>query len=188
MKKRISGIAHTLQSNLYSLVFCWRNAKGLFFANLFDILFGGLFDPVYLLVTAALFHELEIQGAFINALKVIGIMAAMLAVRIAWSQMYNTVLKPLLSERLQAKVQKQLFDKSVQMELERYDDPEFYDSFIMAMGNTGSFAMGAMSNLSAVIKFTFTIIAMVGVLSYVDVTAMLIIVASMLITSPVSFS
>lgn len=183
MKKRMAGIAHTLQSNLYSLVFCWRNAKGLFFANLFDILFGGLFDPVYLLVTAAPFHELEIQGAFIDALKVIGIMAAMLAVRIAWSQLYNTVLKPLLSEKLQAKVQKQLFDKSVQMELERYDDPEFYDSFIMAMGNTGSFAMGAMSNLSAVIKFTFTIIAMVGVLSYVDVTAMLIIVASTVLSA-----
>ena len=183
MKKRISGMIHTLQSNLYSLIFCWRNAKALFFANLFDIIFGGIFDPVYLLVTAALFHVLELNGDFINALKIIVLMALMLAVRIAWSQLYNTVLKPILCENLHAKVQKALFHKSSQMELVRYDDPEFYDSFILAMDNTDRFAMGAMNNLSTVIKFTFTILTMAGVLSYIDVAAMIIIATSTILSA-----
>lgn len=178
MKERVAGMAHALRNNLYSLVFCWKNAKALFFANLFDMIFGGLFEPVYLLVTAALFHVLETGGRFEEALKCIGIMAAMQASRIAWSQLFRTVLRPVLCEQLHAKVQRELFDKSVHMELERYDDPEFYDGFILAMDNADSFAMGAMENLSSVIKFMFTIITMAGVLSYVDVSALLIILAS----------
>ena len=66
-------------------------------------MFGGLFDPAYLLVTAALFRVLETSGAFVDALKLIGLMALMLAARIAWSQLYNTVLKPMLCENLHAR-------------------------------------------------------------------------------------
>lgn len=178
-----SGIARALHGNLYSLAFCWRNARALFAANLFDVILGGLFDPLYLLVTAALFGVLEAGGAFGDALKLIGLMAAMLAARIGWSQLYNTLLKPLLCERLHARVQKALFDKAAQMELERYDDPEFYDSFILAMDNADRFAVGAMSNLSAVVKFTLTIVAMAGVLSYVDATVMAIIAVSAILSA-----
>lgn len=183
MKTRIAGMAHALRSNLYSLAFCWQNARALFFANLFDIVFGGLFDPAYLLVTAALFRVLETSGAFVDVLKLIGLMALMLAARIAWSQLYNTVLKPMLCENLHARVQQALFDKSTQMGLERYDDPEFYDGFILAMDNADRFAIGALSNLSTIIKFTFTIIAMAGVLSYVDMTAMIIIFTSTVLSA-----
>ena len=51
------------------------------------------------------------------------------------------------------------------------------------MDNADRFAIGALSNLSTIIKFTFTIIAMAGVLSYVDMTAMIIIFTSTVLSA-----
>ena len=75
-------------------------------------------------------------------------------------------------------IQTELYQKARSLDQSCYDDPEFYHDFILAMQNADSYATAAWGNISTLIGHALSLAAIVSVLAYVDLTAMLITLAS----------
>lgn len=163
-----------IRDNIYSLRFMWQNSKSYLILALLNTFICGLIDPSAVILTSRLFAMLE-SGCTFNEVAVNALlMAAVDALNPCWYMLYNNVLAPKFQQKLHVKIQKQFFEKVRTIELERYDDPEFYNEFILAMQNADSYATTALGNLGSLIGHAFSLAAIVSVLAYVDLVAMLI--------------
>lgn len=163
-----------IQDNIYSLHFMWQNSKSYLILSLLNTLICGLVGPATVILTSRLFTMLESGCAFYDAAINVLLMAAVDALNPCWFMLYNNILSPKFQQILHVKIQKRFFEKVRTIELERYDDPEFYNEFILAMQYADSYATTALGNLSSLIGHAFSLAAIVSVLAYVDLVAMLI--------------
>lgn len=167
-----------LQNNIYSFKFMWENSRAYLFLQLVNTFVCGFYSPLTVILTSRLFTMLDEGCTFPEAANIILIMAGVYTFRFAWDQVYANCLAPVFNQSLHLKIQSQLFEKARKLELRRYDDPEFYNDFVIAMQFADSYAVTAIGNLSTVISYTFTFAATLSVILYVDATAMLVVLAS----------
>lgn len=182
MNKKSGGILRIIDNNLFSLKFMWNNARTYLFVQLLDSLWNGLITPVSIILTSMLFNRLDMGVTFASVMTIIGAMAAIKIIAIVWAQLYERYVIIKFRQELHYKVQKQIFEKVLLMELSCYDDPAFYNDFLLSMQYTDSFATGAMANLTNLLKIIFTLAAVTSVLVYVDLIAAIIIIASSLLS------
>ncbi len=166
------------QDQVYSLRFMWRHSKSYLFLSALNMLICSAVGPAEVVLTGRLFRMLEDGCGFYDAALIVILIAILGALRPCWSMFYDTLLIPKSQQRLHVKIQGQFFEKVRTIELARYDDPEFYHDFILAMQNADSYATAAWGNISTLIGHALSLAAIVSVLAYVDLTAMLITLAS----------
>lgn len=167
-----------LQNNIYSFKFMWENSRSYLLLQLVNTFVCGFYSPMTVILTSRLFTMLDAGCTFNEAANIIFMMAGLYTFRFAWDRVYDDCLTPVFNQSLHLKIQSQLFEKARKLEIRRYDDPEFYNDFVIAMQFADSYAVTAIGNLSTVISYTFTFAATVSVIMYVDVTAMLVVLAS----------
>lgn len=178
-----------LNDNLYSLRFMWKHARAYFVLSLVNTVFSGLIDPITVVLTGYLFTALDRGCSLMDAMTIVLLTAAVKAIGMLWGVLYGNVMITRLQQELHLIIQKQLFDKARKIELSRYDDPEMYNEFILAMQYADTYATTALGNVNAILINVFSISAIVGLLVYVDVSIMFIMlggaVASMIINSKI---
>ena len=167
-----------LQNNLFSLKYLWTHSKSYFFLMLTDVFVSGLCSPVHLILVSRLYSMLNGGTVFSEALAVICAMLACELFALGWSTVYQSYLAPPHQQRLKLKIQSEMFEKVRRMELSNYDDPAFYNDFILAMQFSDAYAMTAIGNISSVIRYVFTFAAIVGILAYVNVVVMFVVFGS----------
>lgn len=168
------------RDNVYSLCFMWRYSKSHLILALINTVICGAVGPAEVILTSRLLNMLESGCTFSAAVINVLLMAAAAAAKPMWSLFYNNILAPRYQQKLHLEIQKQFFEKVRTIELSRYDDPAFYNEFVLAMQNADSLATMALGNLSGLIGNVFSLAATVSVIAYVDVIAMVIMLASAL--------
>lgn len=184
-KKRIS-VRKILKNNAFSFKFLWRNSKSYFFAILITSLVGAVTSPLVLLLTNQLYAKLEAHSAFSDALVVMISILAVNLFSMAWNFFWGSFFQRSFSEKMRQTVQTGLFEKARTIELARYDDPKFYNDFILAMQYTDTYAAGALITFTNFIGNLFQFAATVTLLAYIDISVLAIILASAVLSSVIN--
>ena len=172
------SVRRILQNYIYSFKFMWKYSKSYLILSLFSSIIGGLFSPLQLILTSSLFNMLEKGCTFVEALTVIIVIIVSTCCYVLLMRLYNSVLVPRFSQSIHLKVQSEFFEKVRRMELSKYDDPNFYNEFVLTMQYADSYATAAMTALNNLLTYVFSIVTTLGIVIYVDFVAMLIMVAS----------
>ena len=172
------SVRRILQNYIYSFKFMWKYSKSYLILSLFSSIIGGLFSPFQLILTSSLFNMLEKGCTFVEALTVIIVIIVSTCCYVLLMRLYNSVLVPRFSQSIHLKVQSEFFEKVRRMELSKYDDPNFYNEFVLTMQYADSYATAAMTALNNLLTYVFSIVTTLGIVIYVDFVAMLIMVAS----------
>lgn len=172
-----------LRNNFFSLHFLWQYSKSYFCFSLLHIVTTGLESPVILLLTSRLYTMLDGDCSFREALY---ITIAILALKIfigAWNQAYITYISPIYKEKLHNRIQLEMFEKVRKIELNKYDDPAFYNDFILSMQFTDSYFMTAITNLSKMLSNILMIVSIFQILLQVDISTCMVILSSSCLSS-----
>lgn len=186
IKETASSWKRILENNLFSLKYLWIYSKPYFFLTLINVFVSGFHSPVHLLLVSSLYSMLDEGVVFSKALTVILIMLSWELLNSIWSAIYNNYLIPSHQQKLHLKIQSEMFEKVRRMELSKYDDPTFYNDFVLAMQFSDSYAMTAIGNISSIISYIFTFAAIIGILVYVDLTVMIFIFLSAVLSMVIS--
>ncbi|MBP5236988.1 MAG: ABC transporter ATP-binding protein [Clostridia bacterium] len=177
-RKDVASIGHILQNYKYSFKFMWKYSKIYLILSFFSSILGGLFPSLQLILTSRLFNILEKGCPFDEALTVIIIMTVCACTYVLLMRLYSGILVPRFSQSIHLKVQSILFGKVRRLELAKYDDPEFYNGFVLAMQNADSYATAAMTALNNLFSCVLSVVTTLGIVIYIDLVAMLIMFAS----------
>lgn len=161
----------------------WHGSKGYFFASVANAVINGLIAPLVLLLNRRLYNMLgSDRPMFLNALYIIAGIVAANVVSWLWNLLSSTYIMPKLTEQLHMHVQTDLFEKARMIELEMYDDTEFYNDFILAMQYADAYATGTVNNFTNLMSNLIGFSGIVALLAYIDSGTMLVMVASAVIS------
>lgn len=185
-KKTCQSMKKIAENIKYSCKYTWHYSKLYFLTYMCDCLIKGLVDPAVLLLTARLYTMLGEQPWFNDALFVELSLTLAIVVRALWDFLFGNSIWPALSQRLHYKVQSDLFKKARTFELAKFDDPEFYNNYILAMQYSDAAVTGAIGNFSRLLQYALNFSATLALLVYIDFGAMAVLLISSVISMFIS--
>lgn len=137
-RKRI-GLKRCYQNIFYMLGVVIRYTPG-YFVNLclFQVYCAVqvFFEFTYTLKTVLDFIT---EGAeYAEAVSYLLLMFAMVLVKLVWAAWMENVAAPRAQEILHKKLRMELYRKAVELDLERYDDPQFYNEFVWSINEAAT--------------------------------------------------
>jgi len=109
------------------------------------------------------------------ATELVGLIVGLAVVDIVWYLIINllpTIIYPRYNQRIVARIQEELFEKASLVELECYENPEFYDKYVKAMDNAYGRCMGVVYTVDGLIW---------SIVSLCSTSALLIVIDPVLI-------
>lgn len=128
------GLKRCYRNIFYMLGVVWRYTPG-YFVNmcLFQVYCA---VQVFLEFTYTLKVLLEFitEGAeYKDAVAYLLLMFALVIIKLVWAAWMENVTTPKAQEILHKKLRMQLYEKAVEIDLERYDNPEYYNEFVWSI-------------------------------------------------------
>lgn len=134
-----------------------------FFMVLEGVLWG-LLNAAVAIFTIRLFNELDKSNvSFANLALVIGIMAVFYVIAYFFDAWYWDYYNTTLFQKLQYRMQKDLYEKARSMDLACYDDPAFYNDYVFAMDQARNKAWELTEGIGKIIN---RLVASSAILSY----------------------
>lgn len=132
-----------------------------------------------------LFDLIETDGAFETAALHILFMAIFYLIIFIPDFMYNNVISPILSERLTQKFHLKIFKKAESVDLECFDNPDFYNNYIWTMNQAGGRALGVIDAFANVVNNIISTCAISGLLLTINVWVGIIMIAGIFTTTTI---
>ncbi len=164
-------------NSLYSFRYVLKNSKAFLFVSLLDVL-TGFISPLLLALSRRAYNLLEPGGSFPPVAALLILLTASQALSFLWSRIYGQYILPKYSHRLHRRTREQLFRQAARLDLAMYDDPEFYNDFLLAMQYSGSCAAGAVSTVTSLLRCIVDISATLALLVYIDMLSMAVLCLS----------
>ena len=166
----------------------WKAAPGYVISSFFVTIIQGFIEIV---ISVYLFRYI-INGiqtgiSFYQLLLVVSV--TLLGVFLAFCLLdwYNNVYLQKVNIRLSKYFDKLIFSKSIEIDLENYDNPEFYNKYAKAINETTGRATGVWCDLTSLISSITVIISLVTLLLTMDPLLIVFSVAPVVLTLPLSF-
>lgn len=100
----------------------------------FDAVLGASSEVIFTIFTVYLLDQLGSPDVtFKGIVTAVIIMALIVSAQYAFFSWYNRGYKPTIEQKIQYKLQGDLYRKALTLELACYDDPKFYNDFVFAM-------------------------------------------------------
>lgn len=180
-KKSVSF--HTiLENSAFSMSYMWKNARKYAVLQIIEVIVEGLYPPASLLLTAWLFNALERGVDFKTTVFMVGCMAALLFVYDFWGFFLDFSVAPRLQKELHLKLQSELLRKTRDIELENYDNPSYYDDFLITIQDANTHMSSTMGMIKSVISAVFTLLAILGLFVYVSPFIIVVLLVSSIIS------
>ena len=177
MKKR-----HTDAGNIiYALKIIRRCAPDyLAWEILYGIMFG-IWGSAAVIFVKIFYNTLFEDKNFTKILWIVGIMTALTVLYQLWFQWYTNVLRPILRQRLHYEVNLVLFKKNTELDVNCYNNPEFYNDFVWAMSECDAQLTGVVDSIANTFQHVLAFIISSGVMASVSpVLALVAVCASVL--------
>lgn len=152
------------------------------FAGVFYAVITGL-RTVYLnmyMVNYAI-TAVEKHSPFFRVIAFLIISAIILMTAYLLEAFWIHLIKPIYSEKINFRMQTELFDTSIQIPLKAFDDTQYYDDYVVAM-NSGNMTTQVFDNHLALIVSLSTISGIVGLAFTMDLSIVLIAFISFIIS------
>ncbi len=161
-KKPKQKLSSVLKNNLYMLGIIARYIPAYFVLRMLHGVLYGVMDFVSTYFSYRLLNQVSDGGSFTKAAIIIGLMALFNFAFYLFDIWFRELHDPAEKQKLHLRMHKELFEKSLTLDLACFDDPEFYNDFVWAMNESDTRAMEVMGSIS---MLTHNLIASVSILS-----------------------
>lgn len=181
-KKPRQSILRILQNNLFLLRMAFCEAP----YYTFHTLIGGaksriivFIEHVYLIgyVVDAIINERPFIEVFIFILCVFVGVCGLVNV---WDNFVLNRIEPHAKERISRRIRMELYQKAAAMDLQRYDDPEYYNDFVWAMGEATDRVFAVMQSVSQLLGGIAGAVVVGGYILTQDSMGLIVVVLSFL--------
>lgn len=171
-----------IENVLFSLHYIWKNARKHFILQLVFAFVEGAYAPLNLVLSAWLFNALDENKTVKETVFIILIMAGVMVLYYVSTYIYYFVFSPRMEKRLCYQIQTSLLSNTLKIEYEKYNDPKYYDNFLIVLQSADSYLLSAINNMKSIISILFSLIATVSLFSLISPFAILIISVSAIIS------
>ncbi len=186
MKNKTDEKAHSFKNYLFMLKFVMKNSPALLFSLMF---FDVLSNLPWLLSNVVLLKyiiDVVVSGV---ALYRIAVACAIFAVVVILGNLGNTlfyeVYRPQQAEKLNYKLYSMIYEKAAKMDFQAYDDPEFYNDFVLAMNTMSDRVNSILSSTQDFVTHMVSIISITAVIVVIDPACFIFIAICVGIMVPV---
>lgn len=175
----------SMRNSLYMIGFILKNEPMAIIGNMLASVACQV--PMYLsnvLLLRYIINGYSDGRSFAETVTVTLIFTAVLFIGYAINSYYMSVVQPANIEKLNCKLYSSIYDKAAKMDLAAYDDPKFYNDFVMAMqtlGNSVERYLFLINNFSVMM---ISIVAISGAIAAVDPVCLIMIAACAVIMIP----
>ena len=175
-KQRFSSI---LKNNFYMLKIVARYIPSYFILRMIHGALYGVLDFSATLFSYHLLSQVSDFGSFGNAVLVIAIMAAFKLCFYLFDMWFRELHDPAQKQKLHLRMHRELFEKSLTLDLACFDDPEFYNDFVWAMNESDTRAMAVLDTTSQMAhKIVGTVSTMSLLFTIEPLVAVILIISS----------
>lgn len=128
----------------------------------------GINNSVGILFTKLLFDMLGNGTEFDSIMKLIVSYSIYLAAFYVFHVLYWYIFNPKIRTKLQYLLMSEMFEQAVRIDLEKYDDPDFYNGFIWAMDASIGHVSGIVEASGKIINRVVASFTLTGILMSVD--------------------
>ena len=128
----------------------------------------GINNAIELYYTKMLFDMIGEGKPFLTVLNLIVFMAIYNLTLYLCHHSYWRILKPIIQKNLQYRLHSELFDKARSLDLACYDDPEFYNDYMMALDSTNQKFSQMYFSVSRLISNLIAIFAIFAILATIN--------------------
>ncbi len=158
---------------LFKLV--WKYTPGYVIGMVAEGVLWGINNAIGSLYTLWLFDALGEGRGLGETLSIIAGYAIYLSLFYVFHNWYWKIYNPKVRERLHIKLHSDMFKQALRIDLEKYDDPEFYNDFIFAMDMSFSHVTGLIEDTGKLINRIIASLTLTGVLFSIDALMAVII-------------
>ncbi|RAV05433.1 ABC transporter ATP-binding protein [Paenibacillus sp. YN15] len=126
---------HVVSNHLYMLRLAFRHTPG----YVINICLLAVYSSVevffeFAYCTKYMIDLIQYNGEFADALRYMAFISAAIVAKLIWSAVNEAYFVPLAKEKLYRAMQLELFRKAAAMDLACYDQPQFYNEFVVSVG------------------------------------------------------
>lgn len=164
MKSKMSIVSN----NLYLIKKLLRLNPLYLFIRLFSDIITGLFSAVQLYFTVLLFNSFNNHFSITSMISIIVVLASTNLVFGVMKKALSEYLIPIFAKRTENNFKKEIYEKARTVDLECYDNTDFYDSLAWTITESYSTINEILNNISFIISLTISSVATFAILSKIS--------------------
>ena len=186
MKNNTKEKAHSIRNYLFMLGFVVRNAPLLLFALLFFDVLSNL--PWLLSNVVLLKYIIDVVEQGVDLYR-IAVACVAFAVVVVIGNLGNTIFyeiyRPQMAEKLHYKLYSMIYEKAANMDFEAYDNPGFYNDFVLAMNTMSTRVDDILADTQDFFTHMVSIVSITTVIVTIDPVCLIFIALCVGIMVPV---
>ena len=186
MKNKTNEKVNSFKNYLFMLKFVLKNSPGLLFSlMLFDVLSN---LPWILSNVVLLKYIIDVVTSGVALYRIAVACVAFAAVVVLGnlgSTLFYEVYRPKQVEKLNYKLYSMIYEKAAKMDFQAYDDPAFYNDFVLAMNTMSDRVNSILSSTRDFVTHMVSIISITAVIITIDPTCFIFIALCIGIMVPV---
>lgn len=167
-KKEKQAIGKILENCAYIIKQVWKYSPSYIIVTAVQCLVWGLFDTLKVWYIKDLFDRLDRSESFSQVLIPLGIFICAVPLYYVFYYWFWHVHTQNQRIKLSMGMQQKLFDQARRMDLSAYDDPKFYDDFILSMKESDNRFANLISDLGQLFARIVSSAALIGILFSID--------------------
>lgn len=92
-------------------------------------------------------------GTLAEALRFVMFILSLVMIKLVWAAIMENYLTPAAKEKLKMHLQMELYEKAVSLDLERYDNPKYYNEFVWSIHEAGSRMERILSDFASLLAY-----------------------------------
>ena len=181
-KKNRQSIIAVIKNNAYMMKKIARHTPAYFFLMIAEGIIWGAMNSAMAVFNYNLLNAVDSGSSFLQAAKIIGVMAGFYLLAFAFDKWYWGYTNPIIQKKLHLRMHEELFRKALSLDLACFDDPEFYNDFVWAMNESDARAIRIIEDTGKLVNRIFASFTMFGLLFTVDPLIAVILIVSSAIT------
>lgn len=175
-----------MKNYLFMLKFIMKNAP---FLLIFIVFFDAMTQLPWVLSNVVLLKyiiDVVTSGTGLYRVFVVCVaFAALVIVGNFGNTIFYEVVLPVQKEKLNKKLYEQIYDKAARMDLSSYDDPKFYNDFVLSMNTMGDRIEAIIQDSTNLFTNIIAIVTITGVITTIDPMCLVFVAVCILIMLPV---
>ena len=184
-KEKIIQKRENISNYLYMLKFVIRNSPMIIICTVF---FDALTELPWVLsnvvILKYIIDVIESGAELYRVFAACGIFAGLVIIGNLGNTVFYEILLPVQKEKLNRKLYEQIYEKASRMDLASYDDPKFYNDFVLAMNTMGERIEAIIHDTTTLFTNVIAIGTITGIVAAIDPMCLVFVIVCILIMLP----